>query len=132
MRVIIAGSRGFNDYTLLETKCTEILTPYNQKTIEIISGGANGADTLGERFAHESHLKLHIFPAQWATHGKSAGYKRNQKMAEFAAQTECMLIAFWDEKSVGTKHMINTAQTLGIRTRIIRYKGDWRTIANEH
>jgi predicted Rossmann fold nucleotide-binding protein DprA/Smf involved in DNA uptake len=49
VRVIIAGSRDFNDYELLKKHCDYLLQ--NQKEVEIISGGARGADKLGERYA---------------------------------------------------------------------------------
>lgn len=52
-KVIVAGSRGFNDYELLRRKLIHFLSRYNPSDIEIVSGGANGADKLGEKFAIE-------------------------------------------------------------------------------
>lgn len=51
MKVIIAGGRDFTDYNLLKVKCTNALI--NQNEIEIVSGCANGADKLGEKYANE-------------------------------------------------------------------------------
>ena len=51
-------------------------------------------------------IKLSTSPADWDLDGKSAGFKRNVKMAEYADA----LVAFWDGESKGTKHMIETAK----------------------
>ena len=115
MKVIIAGGRNFRDYDKLRESCDNILV--NQKEIEIVSGTAAGADTLGERYAQEKGYEVKKFPAQWDLYGKSAGYKRNQQMAEYADG----LIAFWDGKSRGTKHMIDIANKMGLKVRVIRY-----------
>ena len=115
MKVIIAGGRNFRDYNKLRESCDNILV--NQKELEIVSGTAAGADTLGERYAQEKGYEVKKFPAQWDLYGKSAGYKRNQQMAEYADG----LIAFWDGKSKGTKHMIDIANKMGLKVRVVRY-----------
>jgi len=115
MKVIIAGGRNFRDYDKLRESCDNILV--NQKEVEIVSGTAVGADTLGERYAQEKDYEVKKFPAQWDLYGKSAGYKRNQQMAEYADG----LIAFWDGKSKGTKHMIDIANKMGLKVRVVRY-----------
>ena len=63
MKVIIAGSRDFADYGLLKAYCDLLLSKQND--VEIVSGGAKGADTLGERYAKEKGYKLTIFEANW-------------------------------------------------------------------
>lgn len=115
MKVIIAGSRTFNDYPKLKKKLDSILK--NQKDITIISGTASGADRLGERYADENHHKLEKYPAMWDIFGKSAGYKRNEEMAGVA--DSC--IVFWDGKSKGTKHMIDIAKKNKLKLRIIMF-----------
>lgn len=116
MRVIIAGGREFNDYSLLSSVCDHMLQ--NQHYIEIISGTARGADKLGERYAKERGYKIIPFEANWQLYGKAAGYKRNQLMAENANA----LIAFWDGKSKGTKHMIDIATKKGLKVKVVRYE----------
>ena len=66
-RVMICGSRTFNDYTLLKEKVTNALVSrgISRKkdfNIVVVSGGAYGADKLGERFAKEYglHIETHI------------------------------------------------------------------------
>ena len=46
MKVIIAGSRGFDDYQKLCKVCDHMFS--QQSEIEIVSGAARGADLLGE------------------------------------------------------------------------------------
>lgn len=86
LRIVIAGSRFFNDYETLEKvtikKLFELNKMYpqlnlltidrenslykiNRENLEIISGMASGADSLAVRFANNYGLKLIEFPADW-------------------------------------------------------------------
>jgi len=141
MRVIIAGTRTFNDYQLLIQRslgfiyheiyragCHEKFTPdgqkymvFNEGTVEIVSGMANGADKLGEKMAAQCFFQLQQFPADWDAHGKSAGNKRNLAMAKYAKEQRGMLIAFWNGKSRGTKNMIELAKKNGLTVNVVRY-----------
>lgn len=133
MRIIIAGGRDFNDYKLLKKSCHRILhqlsdeklcSPYihiENKLSEIVCGKAKGADTLGKQFGKEYGFKIKYFPANWDLYGKSAGYRRNDEMAIYAKEDNGILIAFWDGKSKGTKHMIDLANKHGLRVFIINY-----------
>lgn len=118
MRVIIAGSRDFNDYHTLRKVCDKIL--HKQKSVQIVSGMARGADKLGEQYANEKNYKVYCMPADWEKEGKRAGYIRNKKMAEFADS----LIAFWDGDSRGTKMMIDLAEANGLQVKVYNYGPD--------
>src|SRR6478735_7844461 len=120
MKLIIAGSRGFNDYDLLEQSVKHFIVDNIEigDQLTIISGRAKGADKLGEQFASKHNLLLILKPADWDKHGKSAGYKRNEEMAEIA--THC--IVFWDGESRGTKHMIDICKKRNILCHIIDVK----------
>ena len=83
--------------------------------IEIVSGTANGADKLGEKYALETIFNLKKMPANWDLYGKSAGYVRNEEMAKYADACVC----FWDGKSKGTKHMIDLARKYNLILKII-------------
>ncbi len=102
MRVIIAGSRFITDYSLVIKAVKES----GFDITEVVCGAANGVDSLGERYAKENNIKLSYFYADWKTLGKAAGYKRNEQMGNYGEA----LIAIWDGKSLGTKHMINYAK----------------------
>lgn len=120
-RIIIAGSRDFNNYELLRKVLSKHLSKINRNQIEIISGGARGADTLGETFARRNDLKLTRFPADWDTYGKSAGFRRNAEMAKYAAEEQGMVFAFWDGQSKGTKHMIELGKNVGLSVYVINF-----------
>jgi hypothetical protein len=115
MKVIIAGGRDYNNYEELKWFVSSILIATFD--IEIVSGGATGADALGERFAKEYGHKLKIFPADWDKYKWAAGPIRNNEMAEYADA----LIAFWDGKSRGTKNMIDKAKEKGLKVRVKNY-----------
>lgn len=117
LRVIVAGSRDFNDYELLYKKMNHYLSGYKTSELEIVSGGARGADSLGERYAKEKGISIQQFIPDWNGLGKSAGYIRNREMALYA--DAC--VVFWDGKSKGTKHMIDLAKKEGLMLRIVIY-----------
>ena len=111
MKVIIAGSRGFDDYEMLCKVCDHMLS--RQTEIEIVSGAARGADLLGERYAKERGMFVKKFPADWSI-GKSAGFIRNSQMADYSDA----LICFWDGESKGSKHIINLAKEKNLKIKI--------------
>lgn len=119
IKVIIAGTRDFNDYAFLKKNLDYFLQGINpnNEEIEIVSGNARGADKLGERYAKEHNLPVKLFPANWDKYGKRAGYLRNQEMANYSD----VLIAFWDEKSKGTKHMIDIAKKQDLTVIVVGY-----------
>jgi hypothetical protein len=116
-RIIIAGGRSFDDFDLLKTKLNLYFSKLDLSDLEIVSGGAKGADSLGESYANINGIKLKRFPADWNKYGQGAGYRRNSEMANYANG----LIAFWDGRSKGTLHMINLAKSKGIAVKIVKY-----------
>ncbi len=115
-KVVVAGSRQFNDYALLEEKLDKILSL--KQDVQIVSGKARGADTLAIKYAKEKGLSLKKFPADWGNEGYLAGFKRNVQMAQYADA----VVAFWDGKSTGTQHMIRMAIKYQLQLRIIKFK----------
>lgn len=116
-RVIIAGSRSFDDYDML-VKTMDMVLQNITDEIQIVCGMAAGADTLGERYAKERGYKIAYFPADWKKYGRAAGFNRNVEMAKNADA----LVAFWDGKSKGTKHMLDIAKRYGLRVRLKPYQ----------
>jgi hypothetical protein len=120
MKIIVAGSRDFNDFELLEKSLIDIIKEFGltkKSQITIVSGTANGADKLGEKFARKYGINIDQFPADWNKYGKRAGYLRNVQMAEHSD----VLVAFWDGKSRGTSHMINIANDKKLKSFVIKY-----------
>lgn len=115
-RVIIAGSRDFDDYQMLELNCNYFLKN-KLPDVEVVSGGARGADRLGERYAENYLLDIRVFTAEWDQFGKSAGYIRNKEMGEYCDAG----IAFWNGVSRGSKHMIDILKELGKPYRVVGF-----------
>lgn len=116
-KLIVAGSRDFSDYQLLARKCDAVLASKEADpdvTIQIVSGGARGADKLGERYAKERGYLVKVFKPNWEK-GKMAGFLRNVDMAEYADA----LIAF-DFGTKGTGHMIKISQNRKMLVRVIK------------
>ena len=114
-RVIVAGSRSFNDYAALRMACDKLLVKKKlTHHIVVVSGTARGADSLGEKYARERGYAVERFPADWQQYGKTAGPIRNRQMADNADA----MIAFWDGQSKGTQNMIMEAPKKGMAVRI--------------
>jgi hypothetical protein len=112
MKIIIAGGRDVTDGEYVIDAMSKLsVTPD-----EIVSGTARGADRLGEWWASINDVPVKRFPAEWDKYGKSAGYKRNEVMAQYADG----LVALWDGKSRGTKHMIDIARREGLQVYVYR------------
>ncbi len=115
-RLIVAGSRDFDEYERLSLEMdTYLRNKISTHNVIIVSGNANGADKLGERYAREHGMKLELYPAEWRHYGSAAGPLRNKRMAQDADA----VIVFWDGKSPGTKDMIQKAKAEGLPCTII-------------
>lgn len=119
LKVIIAGSRDFNDYIKLKNildKFNLLIKDKGYIINQIISGTCKGADLLGERYAKENNIDIVRFPAKWNTYGKKAGYLRNLEMGEYGD----ILIAFPINDSKGTYNMIDIMKKLNKKYFIIK------------
>lgn len=115
-RIIVAGSRSIQSKEIIFQKQDALFSnKVKQEEIQIVSGGARGVDRIGEEYAATRGFECKIFPADWNNLGKRAGYVRNCRMAENADA----LVAFWDGRSPGTKHMIQIARSHNLDIRIV-------------
>lgn len=110
VKIVIAGSRTFDNYLMLRQKMSWVEDQLTAREpfveIEVFDGGAMGADHYGRKWAEKCGYKVHEYPADWKQFGKSAGYIRNEEMAN-----DCdMVVVFWDGESKGTKHMMELAK----------------------
>lgn len=113
MKIIIAGSRHYRDYHQFKALCNQYFQTLPPE-IEIVSGGAPGADAMAERYAAEHGYPVKIFPADWNQFPRTAGHIRNAEMAAYADA----LFAFWDGKSKGTESMIKAAKRRRLKVTI--------------
>lgn len=110
MRTIIAGSRDITNYD----DVLESVIDSNFQISQILSGGARGVDTIAIQIAKDFNIPYIVYNAHWEQYGKAAGFIRNELMAKSADA----LIAAWDGKSAGTKHMITIAKQLKLKVYI--------------
>ncbi len=114
-RLGIVGSRTYNDYEEFKDIVTRLIAKY--KHIELVSGGASGADSLAERYAKEFNIPIKIFKPDWSK-GKGAGFIRNVVIWNNID----LCIAFWDGKSRGTEHSLTLATKQKKQLYIYNYK----------
>ena len=101
MKLLVAGSRSIREYDLGRHIPAD--------TTLIITGGAEGIDTMAETYADEKRLSKLILRPQYERYGKSAPLKRNEKMVELC---DTVLIV-WDGCSRGTEYTLKYAQKIG-------------------
>lgn len=116
---LIVGSRSFTDYLTFRKCVDHLLQKKLKKEIVIVTGGADGTDTMAERYAKEKKYQLLVMKADWES-GKKAGYERNERMHAFISEKQDKgVIAFWDGKSNGTHHSFELARRYGNQIKII-------------
>lgn len=80
--VILYSPKELEDYELFKDKCNKILERKLKNPeikLNLLTGDNN---ELAKKYAKEKELNLTIIPADWKTHGKLAGIKRNQRLVE--------------------------------------------------
>lgn len=113
MKTIIAGSRHLKQLIYVKTAVF-----YSKFTItEVISGGCEGIDQAGEKWAGLNGVPVRRFLPAWDEHGKAAGPIRNWEMATYADA----LIAVWNGQSKGTKDMIDRAIACGLNVFVMTF-----------
>jgi len=112
MRVLVCGSRGFNDYI---TMCVALDAMDDVDTI--VEGCARGADRLAEQYGQRHDIPVEHHPADWDRFGRGAGFRRNLEMLDSSVD---LVLAFWDGESRGTAHTIQMASSRGIDVVVVK------------
>ena len=86
-----------------------------ENVTEIVSGGAKGVDKCAKKYAENYNIKITEFLPEYSKYGKAAPLKRNIQIIEYADE----VLAFWDGKSKGTKHVIDSCEKLGKKVTVI-------------
>lgn len=116
IKLAIIGSRSFRDKHKLELAINEL----NLDIATVVSGGAMGADKLGEEWAKNQGKKVELHLPEWAKYGRSAGIIRNKTIV----QSCDFCLAFWDGKSKGTNSSIELCKKLKIPCKVIEYQSE--------
>jgi len=80
MRVLVFGGGDFTDSKALYSYLDKFHK--NNPIDVIIEGDARGADRMAGYWARKNGVDLLIFPADWKSHGKAAGFLRNRQMRD--------------------------------------------------
>ena len=124
--ILITGSRHYHCYEQVQS----ILYKYKQKCLlknppmrmRVIVGDAkSGVDVWTAVVCEEIGIPFTIYIADWATHKRGAGARRNQKMVNLEPDR---YVAIWDGKSPGTLDCITRAVKKGIPGNIYPIKPD--------
>ena len=119
MRVIIAGGR---DIAVSDDEMDMYVDEWERihgtRLRSVVCGMARGVDTSGRNWAERRGVPVWQYPADWDTHGRSAGPIRNREMAENADG----LILVWDGTSRGSASMLSLAREHKLRIYEVRTK----------
>jgi len=111
VRMLVGGSRNWSDVERVRWAMARVVRMFG--VTEVWSGGARGADCLGEQVARELGLVVVVRPADWAGEGRAAGVRRTERMLREMEGDVCLV--FWDGESRGTGFTIECAGRLGFR-----------------
>jgi hypothetical protein len=120
MKLLVCGSRSFDDYDFLAKTLDHLTSKLDKKKILVIHGGARGADNLAEKWCFERRIMQSIHHPEWKK-GKQAGIVRNAEMIAMMEGKGCV-VAFWSGTSPGTKSTIEMAKKAGIKTKVYLFK----------
>lgn len=115
MKIVVAGSRVICNRNLV----FDILDQSKFKIEGVIEGEALGVDVLSRKWAESRGIEVLPFPVskdEWRRYGKSAGMRRNERMAEIADA----LILIWTGNSPGSKNMKELMQGKLIEEHVIK------------
>lgn len=110
MRLAIVGSREINNPEILMTELKKV--PHLEQVTEIVSGGANGIDSLAKQYAEENGLKLTEFLPDYKSFGRCAPLARNTQIVEYA---DVVLAIPVKGSSRGTRDSMRKAEKFGKR-----------------
>ena len=120
MRVLICGSRTFEDSAAIDAVLSGLEWYSPGGPFTVIEGGAKGADAHAGSWAKTNGVKHEQYPANWGKHGKAAGPIRNKQMLDEGKPD--VVWAFVDKplaESRGTHNMVLQAWDLGVPVRVV-------------
>jgi hypothetical protein len=116
-RVLITGSRSWTDEQTIRDALASVISLHGPENVVVVHGACpRGADALADRVATSwgGGLTVERHPADWDTHGRSAGFRRNAHMVSLGAS---LCLAFIVDRSAGASHTARLAERAGIPTR---------------
>ena len=131
IRIIVAGSRGYNDRRQFHEVLTDYIKQFDKPFLFISGKASSGADELIIRWCKKFSHPCKEMPADWENldvphpviktradgkqYNAHAGHDRNLAMARIATH----LLVFYDGKSTGTRNMLSLAKQFKLITTTI-------------
>lgn len=107
MHISVSGSRSFNNYQQLN----EIMNHFKPWITHVNHGGAQGLDSMVERWCNENSIPTTIYKPQYQhANDRQAPLRRNIDIV----RNTSFLLAFPTSDSRGTWHAVNEAKKMGI------------------
>lgn len=114
MKLAIVGGRDFTNYKKFKKIVNDYLENLDAPE-EIISGGAQGVDSMAEKYAEEKNIPIVVFQADWKKHGIKAGIMRNTDIVKSSTH----VLALPTQNSRGTYDSINKAKQMKKKLTIV-------------
>ena len=112
MKLAVIGSRSLTDL--------DISPMIPEGATLIISGGAEGIDTLAERYADGRGIPKMIITPDYSLYGRSAPLVRDRLIVDNADA----VVAIWDGESPGTAYTVNYAKEVGVNCELYIRKNE--------
>ena len=122
MRVLICGSRHWDDEAPIRVVLAGLDEVGHGREITVIHGAAKGADGIAGKVAEQLRYTVASYPADWTKHGKPAGHIRNAQMLREGKPN--VVFAFkdnfdWTFSEGGTENMVKIAKDAGVPAYVI-------------
>lgn len=113
MRVLVTGSRDWTDGDVVFGALYRARSEGGAGDVVVIHGDCpTGADALANLWAHRRPgVRVERHPADWATHGRRAGFLRNKAMVDAGAD---VVLAFIKNGSRGASMTARLAEEAGL------------------
>ena len=120
-RILVTGSREWTDPAPV-LAAIERVEARSTGPLVLVHGAARGLDLLAARLVRgRPRWTEEAHPADWATHGRAAGHRRNAEMVDLGA---ALCLAFPLPGSRGTWDCVRRAVDAGVPTLVLR-AGCW-------
>ncbi len=113
-RILVTGSRDWPDADAICSAldaAVQAIPPHTRDVWLVVGDCPTGADRIAYQWARAARLTVDSFEADWASHGKAAGPRRN---AEMVASGADLCLAFIRNGSRGASHTVALARRAGI------------------
>jgi Ni,Fe-hydrogenase III small subunit len=112
-RVLVTGSRTWKAHGIIHQALDAL---HNEHPDMVLVSGAcpTGADAIAEHWARRRGVPVERHPADWQTHGRSAGPRRNIAMVQTKPD---QVLAFIRGQSAGATQCVCAAEAIGIPVR---------------